>query len=180
MKHSLPPVVDEHSRIVILGTLPGDQSLRQEQYYADPRNQFWSLLIGVFGIRWGRPIRIGSRSSRIVGSRSGMSSRVPSEQAVRTRQSRNRSQTGSKTSSPGTRSYDESHSTAPRRKPYGELMYGRATACRTSPSPLRRFHHRAGHRAGMWSRSMRRSFGGVSSWARRSRPDGGLLRAGFE
>lgn len=50
MKHGLPPVLDESSRIVILGTLPGDDSLRLPQYYADPRNQFWSLLTGVFGM----------------------------------------------------------------------------------------------------------------------------------
>jgi hypoxanthine-DNA glycosylase len=41
MKHGLPPIVDENSRIVILGTLPGDLSLREQQYYADPSNQFW-------------------------------------------------------------------------------------------------------------------------------------------
>lgn len=50
MKHGLPPVVDESSRIMILGTLPGDKSLRQQQYYADPRNQFWPLLIDAFGM----------------------------------------------------------------------------------------------------------------------------------
>lgn len=54
MKHGLPPVVDENSRIVILGSLPGDQSLRQQQYYADPRNHFWSLLTEVFGMPVGK------------------------------------------------------------------------------------------------------------------------------
>lgn len=54
MKHGLAPVMDENSRIVILGTLPGDESLRQQQYYADPSNQFWDLLAGAFGAPVGK------------------------------------------------------------------------------------------------------------------------------
>lgn len=49
MKHGLAPVVDENSRVLILGTLPGDESIRQQQYYADPSNRFWPLLAGAFG-----------------------------------------------------------------------------------------------------------------------------------
>jgi hypoxanthine-DNA glycosylase len=49
IKHGLAPVVDENFRVVILGTLPGDESLRQQQYYADPSNHFWALVAGVFG-----------------------------------------------------------------------------------------------------------------------------------
>jgi hypoxanthine-DNA glycosylase len=48
MKRGLPPVVDENARIVILGTLPGEESLRKQQYYADPSNQFWSLVARAF------------------------------------------------------------------------------------------------------------------------------------
>lgn len=48
-KHALPPVVDEKSSIVILGTLPGDESLRLQQYYANPNNQFWRLLSEIYG-----------------------------------------------------------------------------------------------------------------------------------
>lgn len=48
-KHGLAPVVDRNSRILFLGTLPGDESLRQQRYYSDPSNQFWSLLSSVFG-----------------------------------------------------------------------------------------------------------------------------------
>jgi double-stranded uracil-DNA glycosylase len=49
-KQGLPPVVDQRSRILILGTLPGEESLRQQRYYCDPRNQFWSLLANLFGV----------------------------------------------------------------------------------------------------------------------------------
>lgn len=49
MKDGLAPLVDEKSRILVLGTLPGDESLRQQRYYANTRNQFWSLLEHAFG-----------------------------------------------------------------------------------------------------------------------------------
>ena len=49
-KHSFPPVVDQRTRLLILGSLPGEESLRQRQYYAHPRNRFWELAGGALGI----------------------------------------------------------------------------------------------------------------------------------
>lgn len=46
-KHCFPPVVDKHTEILILGSLPGDASLAQQQYYAHPQNRFWHLLSDV-------------------------------------------------------------------------------------------------------------------------------------
>jgi TDG/mug DNA glycosylase family protein len=43
-KSGLPPVVDENTEILILGTLPSDKSLAMEQYYANPTNDFWRLV----------------------------------------------------------------------------------------------------------------------------------------
>ena len=36
--------IDERTRVVILGSLPGEQSLSERRYYAHPSNQFWKLV----------------------------------------------------------------------------------------------------------------------------------------
>lgn len=49
MKRSFPPVVSADTRLLIVGSLPGEASLAQAQYYAHPRNQFWLLMSDVVG-----------------------------------------------------------------------------------------------------------------------------------
>jgi hypoxanthine-DNA glycosylase len=46
-KSGFPPVVDAHTRVLILGSLPGEASLAVAQYYGNPRNAFWRLMEGV-------------------------------------------------------------------------------------------------------------------------------------
>ena len=48
-KAGFDPVVDVNTRLLILGSLPGDASLRAAQYYGHPQNAFWRLIGGVIG-----------------------------------------------------------------------------------------------------------------------------------
>ncbi|MGZ9114447.1 MAG: DNA-deoxyinosine glycosylase [Brevundimonas sp.] len=48
-KRAFDPVVDANTRLLILGSLPGDASLKAAQYYAHPQNAFWRLVGGVTG-----------------------------------------------------------------------------------------------------------------------------------
>jgi len=48
-KASFPPVVGSDTRLLLLGSLPGEQSLKASRYYAHPQNQFWRLAGAVIG-----------------------------------------------------------------------------------------------------------------------------------
>ena len=45
-----PPVIDSGCRVLILGSMPSAESLRQHEYYAHPRNAFWSIIEKLFAI----------------------------------------------------------------------------------------------------------------------------------
>jgi hypoxanthine-DNA glycosylase len=49
VKRSFPPVADARTRVLVLGSLPGEESLARSQYYANPRNHFWRLIGAVIG-----------------------------------------------------------------------------------------------------------------------------------
>lgn len=49
LKRCFPPVVDAGTRVLILGSLPGEASLAQGQYYANRQNRFWKLLGDILG-----------------------------------------------------------------------------------------------------------------------------------
>ncbi|WP_321879106.1 DNA-deoxyinosine glycosylase [Paraburkholderia bannensis] len=49
-KRCFPPVVDAHTRVLILGSLPGEASLAHQQYYAHKQNKFWHLVGDVIGV----------------------------------------------------------------------------------------------------------------------------------
>ena len=48
-KAAFAPFADDRTRVLILGSLPGDASLKAAQYYAHPQNGFWRLIGGVIG-----------------------------------------------------------------------------------------------------------------------------------
>lgn len=49
-KRCFDPVVDERTRLLVLGSLPGEQSLAQQQYYGNRQNRFWQLMSEVVGV----------------------------------------------------------------------------------------------------------------------------------
>ena len=69
-KHSFPPVVDIHTHTLILGSLPGDKSLLQQQYYAHPQNKFWKLVGDAIGIELAAldyPLRLSTLLAHRIG-----------------------------------------------------------------------------------------------------------------
>ena len=47
---AFPPIVAPHAHTLILGSMPGTDSLAAGQYYAHPRTQFWPLIERILGI----------------------------------------------------------------------------------------------------------------------------------
>lgn len=44
----LAPVVDAKAHTLILGSFPGEESLRRRQYYAHSQNGFWKIMTALF------------------------------------------------------------------------------------------------------------------------------------
>jgi double-stranded uracil-DNA glycosylase len=47
--NSFPWLADSQCKQIILGSMPGVESIRQQQYYAHPRNQFWRIFYNLHG-----------------------------------------------------------------------------------------------------------------------------------
>jgi hypoxanthine-DNA glycosylase len=47
---SFAPISRPDAKILILGSMPGRESLAREQYYAHPRNAFWPIMSALFAL----------------------------------------------------------------------------------------------------------------------------------
>jgi TDG/mug DNA glycosylase family protein len=61
LKRAFAPLVDERTRVLVLGSLPGDASLNAAQYYAHPQNGFWRLI----SLAIGRDLHAMAYSDRV-------------------------------------------------------------------------------------------------------------------
>ncbi len=58
--HTIPPVYDEASRVLLLGTMPSPKSRQAGFFYGHPRNRMWPVLAGVLD----RPTPMGTEARR--------------------------------------------------------------------------------------------------------------------
>lgn len=49
LSHCFEPIADRNAEILILGSMPGRESLEARQYYANRRNAFWKIMAELLG-----------------------------------------------------------------------------------------------------------------------------------
>ena len=50
LRHTFPPIYDQNSRILILGTFPSVKSRELSFYYGHPQNRFWRVMAAVLDV----------------------------------------------------------------------------------------------------------------------------------
>jgi TDG/mug DNA glycosylase family protein len=70
-KSSFPPVVAPDTRVLVLGSLPGERSLAAGRYYAHPQNRFWHLVGEVIGVEL-EPINYEARLTALLAAKVGL------------------------------------------------------------------------------------------------------------
>jgi TDG/mug DNA glycosylase family protein len=70
-KASFPPVIAPDTRLLILGSLPGEKSLAAQRYYAHPQNRFWPLIGEVIGTEL-EPLDYKDRLEALLAAKVGL------------------------------------------------------------------------------------------------------------
>jgi TDG/mug DNA glycosylase family protein len=61
---SFAPIADRRARVLILGSMPGVESLTQGRYYAHRHNSFWPIMVALFGLDPAAPYEIRVQALR--------------------------------------------------------------------------------------------------------------------
>ena len=61
------PIESDNARMLILGSMPGKESLRLGQYYAHPRNSFWPIIGQIIGIPQQTPYELRTKMLKTAG-----------------------------------------------------------------------------------------------------------------
>jgi hypoxanthine-DNA glycosylase len=80
-KSSFPPVAAPDTRVLVLGSLPGERSLAAGRYYAHPQNRFWHLIGKVIGAEL-EPLGYEDRLAALLAARVGLWDTVASAHRV--------------------------------------------------------------------------------------------------
>ena len=51
----LPPIANQKPVVLILGSMPSEESLRKQEYYGHPRNAFWKIMARLFEFDFDSP-----------------------------------------------------------------------------------------------------------------------------
>ncbi len=78
--YSFPPIADAQTRVLILGSMPGERSLQANQYYAHPQNAFWKIMDALVGA--GRHLDYAARLEKLLAHGIGMWESLKSCQRV--------------------------------------------------------------------------------------------------
>jgi hypoxanthine-DNA glycosylase len=70
-KSSFPPVVAPDTRVLVLGSLPGEKSLEVQRYYAHPQNRFWHLVGKVIDVEL-EPLEYEARLAALLKAKVGL------------------------------------------------------------------------------------------------------------
>jgi hypoxanthine-DNA glycosylase len=68
--YSFPPISAPNTKVLILGSMPGEKSLLMNQYYAHPQNVLWRIMGDLLGA--GRELAYDERVQKVLAKGIGM------------------------------------------------------------------------------------------------------------